>query len=93
MFFFRTQLSKIFYTVTKDGIIQPVDSVERPSLEEFTEAFKTYTSFQGLYTYTDTLPYSFHYAAPLKEVIKLTSQVGVDTRHELNVAWQSYFQG
>lgn len=85
---YRTQLTRIYYIVYKDGTVQPVSSKGRPTLPDVMTSLKTSSVSRDLYMSTDAIPYHLHFQALDANVTAVTSR-----KQQLTVAWQRYLQG
>ncbi|CAG5134783.1 unnamed protein product [Candidula unifasciata] len=74
---YGTRLTKIFYTLSRDGVTQTVDARDRLTVQDLQEEFSP--SFYRPYRHTDL-------------AITLTSQVGIETKQELTRSWQAFLQ-
>ncbi|XP_067679697.1 uncharacterized protein [Haliotis asinina] len=84
---FGTVVTRVYYTITKDGLVQDPQTVTPPSRQVFYNTVQGDDSTNSIYSGTTLIPYSQHHNVFLSKVVDMNSDEGKQVLDQIRYTW------
>ncbi|XP_046566801.1 uncharacterized protein LOC124275346 [Haliotis rubra] len=84
---FGTVVTRVYYTITKDGLVQNPQTVIPPSRQDFYNTVQRDDSINSIYSGATLIPYSQHHNVFLSKVVDMNSDEGKRILDQIRFTW------
>ncbi|XP_071119656.1 uncharacterized protein [Haliotis cracherodii] len=87
---FGTLVTRVFYTITKDGLVQDPNTVTPPTRQVFYNTVQGDASVNSIYSGATLIPYSQHHDVFLSKVVDMSSDEGQQVLDQIRFTWNTW---
>lgn len=87
---FSMVVTRVYYTITRDGQAQNPETVLSPPREELSAAVDNDKTLNPLYYGSTLLPYDQHHSVVLNRIVDMTSEQGQEVTRTLQTEWKRW---